>query len=124
HAGVVAPRDHVDLLAAELGNDGLDAGTALADRRPDRIEAVLSAGYGDLRPTARLASDRLDLHCPRVDLRDLELEQPLEETLVGPADVDLRTLRRAPYLEDERLDVLPDPVVLDGRLLGRRKDRL
>ena len=54
----------------------------------------------------------------------LELEQALEEALVGPADEDLRTLGRAADLEHERLDVLPDPIVLEHRLLGRRQDGL
>ncbi len=40
------------------------------------------------------------------------------------ADEDLRPARRAADLEDVGLDVLADPVVLDGRLLGRGEDRL
>ena len=48
----------------------------------------------------------------------------LQEALVGPADEDLRPARRAPDLEHERLDVLADAVVLEGRLLGGGEDRL
>ena len=48
----------------------------------------------------------------------------LQEALVGPADEDLRALGRATDLEHECLDVLADPVVLEGALLGRRQDRL
>src|SRR4030095_6829832 len=59
-----------------------------------------------------------------VDLGHLELEQALQEALVGSADKDLRAARRATDLEHERLDVLADPVMLDRRLLGRRQDRL
>jgi hypothetical protein len=59
-----------------------------------------------------------------VDLRHLELEQPPEEPLVRPADVDLGSPRGATNLEHVRLDVLADPVVLDRRLLRRREDRL
>ena len=40
------------------------------------------------------------------------------------ADEKLRATQAAPDLEDERLDVLADPVVLEGRLLGRGQDRL
>ena len=123
-AGVVAPRDDVDLLAGQLGDDGLDASAALADGRADRIEALLARRDGDLRAAARLAGDRLDLDRAAVDLGDLELEQALEEALVRPADEDLRALGRAPDLEHERLDVLADPVVLEGALLGRGEDRL
>ena len=43
---------------------------------------------------------------------------------MGPADEDLRTTARAADLEDVGLDVLADPVVLDGRLLGCGQDRL
>ena len=123
-AGVVAPRDDVDLLAGQLGDDGLDAGAALADRRADRVEPLLARGDGDLGAAAGLAGDGLDLDRAAVDLGDLELEQALEEALVGPADEDLRALGRATDLEHERLDVLADPVVLERRLLGRGEDRL
>ena len=122
---VVVPRDDVDLLAAELGHDGLDAGAALADRRADRVEALLARRDGDLGAAAGLAGDGLDLDRPGVDLRDLELEEaacrkPLWVRLTkicGPA-------RGAPDLEDVGLDVLADPVVLERRLLGRGEDRL
>ncbi len=40
------------------------------------------------------------------------------------AHEDLRAAHRTPHLEDERLDVLPDPVVLERALLGRSEDRL
>src|SRR5205814_2085009 len=46
------------------------------------------------------------------------------ETLVRPTDVDLRPTGGAPDLEHVGLDVLSDPVVLDGRLLSRREDCL
>ena len=86
HAGVVVPRDDVDLLAAELGDDGLDAGAALADGRADRIEALLARRDGDLGAAAGLAGDRADLDRAVVDLGHLELEQALQEALVRPAD--------------------------------------
>ena len=123
-AGVVAPRDDVDLLARQLGDDGLDARAALADGGADRVEALLARGDGDLGAAAGLAGDGLDLDRAAVDLGDLELEQALEEVLVRPADEDLRTLGRAADLEHERLDVLADAVVLEHRLLGRGKDGL
>jgi hypothetical protein len=59
-----------------------------------------------------------------VDLGNLELEQALEEALVRPAHEDLRAARRTADLEDVGLDVLADPIVLDGRLLGRGEDGL
>ena len=72
---VVVPGDDVDLLAAELGHHRLDPRASLADRGADRVEAVLAARDRDLGAAARLARDRLDLDGPRVDLRNLELEQ-------------------------------------------------
>jgi len=59
-----------------------------------------------------------------VDLGHLELEQPPQEALVRAAHEDLRASDRTPDLKDERFDVLPDAVVLEGALLGRREDRL
>ena len=122
--GVVVPRDDVDLLAAELGDDGLDARAALADGGADRVEAFLARGDGDLRAAAGLAGDRLDLDRAAVDLGHLELEQAAQEALVGAADEDLRPAAGAADLEDERLDVLADAVVLERRLLGGGEDRL
>ncbi len=59
-----------------------------------------------------------------MDLGDLELEQPAQEVLVGAADEQLRATQPAADLEDEGLDRLADPVVLERRLLGRGEDRL
>ena len=122
--GVLGPLDDVDLLAAQLGHDRLDARAALADGRADRVEALLARRHGHLGAAARLAGDGLDLHGAGVDLRDLQLEQAAQEALVGPADVDLRALGAAAHLQHERLDVLADAVVLERRLLGGGEDRL
>ncbi len=78
--GVVVPRDDVDLLAAELGDDGLDARAALADGGADRVEPLLARRDGDLGAAAGLAGDRPDLDGAAVDLGDLELEQALAGT--------------------------------------------
>ena len=121
---VVVPGDDVDLLPGQLGHDRLDARPALPDGRPDGVEALLARRDRHLRAAARLTGDGLDLDGPAVDLGHFELEQALQEALVSPADEDLRTLGGAPDLEDERLDVLPDAVVLEGALLGGREDRL
>src|SRR5439155_1041027 len=81
-AGVIVPRDDVDLLATELGDDRLDARPTLADRGTDRVETLLARRDGDLRPRAGLAGDRLDLDGAAVDLGDLELAEPLEDDLL------------------------------------------
>ncbi len=80
-AGVFAPRDDIDLLAAELGDDGLDPRAALADGRADRVKALLARGDGDLGAAAGLARDGLDLDGAAMDLRDLELEQARRKPL-------------------------------------------
>ena len=121
---VLGPRDDVDLLAAQLGDDRLDAAAALADGGADRVEPLLAAGDGDLAAAAGLAGDGLDLDRAGVDLRHLELEQAAQEVLVGAADVDERARGRAADLEHVRLDVLADAVVLGGRLVGRGQDGL
>ena len=124
HRRIVVPRDHVDLLAGELGHDGLDARATLADGRADRVEPILSRVHGHLRAAAGLTGDGLDLDGPAVDLGHLQLEQAAQEALVGPAHEDLRPADGAPDLEHERLDVLSDAVVLERALLGGGEDRL
>ena len=122
--GVLVPFDDVDLLAGELGDDGLDPRPALAHRRAHRVQPLLARRHGDLAPAAGIPRDRLDLHGAGVDLRHLQLEQAAQEALVRPADEDLGALGRPPDLEDEGLDVLADPVVLHRGLLGGREDGL
>ena len=121
---ILGPRDDVDLLPAQLRDDRLDAGAALAHGRADRVEARLPARDSDLGTAASLARDRLDLDQPAVDLRDLELEEAAQEVLVAAADEDLRPAGRSAHLQHEGLQGLADAVVLGRRLLGRREDRL
>ncbi len=121
---VFVPLDDVDLLAGELGHDGLDPSPALAHGRAHRVQALLARCDGDLAPAARVPRDRLDLDGAGVDLGYFQLEQATQEALVGPAHQDLGTLGRATHLEDEGLHVLADPVVLDRGLLGRGQDGL
>ena len=50
---VLAPFDHVDLLAGQLGDHRLDACAALADRCPDGVEALLAGRDGHLASGCR-----------------------------------------------------------------------
>src|SRR5690606_3809883 len=59
--GVRRPRDHVDVLVAELADDGVDAAPLHADAGADGVDAVVVAHDGHLRAVARLADDLLDL---------------------------------------------------------------
>src|SRR5581483_2581819 len=122
--GLLAPLDDVDLLATELVDDRLHAQTALPDARAAGVDAGLARADGDLGARAGLASDADDLDLPVIDLRDLELEEPLHEKLVRAADDDGGPAQRAAYLEDHHFAVLPDEVPLVRRLLVARQDGL
>ena len=61
-------RDDVDLLAAKLLDDGLDARPLHADARADRIDVGVTAGDGDLRARAGLAGAGDDADDALVDL--------------------------------------------------------
>ena len=55
---------------------------------------------------------------------EADAEEALQEALVGPADHEHWALGAAADLEDEGLDVLADPVVLERALLAGGEDRL
>src|SRR5205807_8422380 len=90
----------------------------------DRVGPGLARAHGERRARAGLAPDARDLHLTVVELRHLELEQPLHETAMRAAHDDLRAVDRATHLEDEHLAVLADEVALVRRLLAAREDRL
>ena len=46
--GVLGPLDDIDLLAAKLRHDSLDARPALPDGCPDRIQTLLARRHGNL----------------------------------------------------------------------------
>ena len=79
------PRDDVDLLAAQLGDDHAHAGASGAHAGADRVDALDVRLDGDLRAVARLARDRADLDEPVGDLRHLELEQRPDQLRVAPS---------------------------------------
>ena len=63
---IAVPRDDVDLLAAQLLHDRLDARALHADARADRIDVRVAAHDGDLRARARLTgARRRSSRCPR-----------------------------------------------------------
>ena len=91
---------------------------------PDRVDVGVVRPDGDLGPVPRLAGRRLDLHDPRPDLGDLELEEALDEPGVGAADDDLWPLRRLSHLDDVGLEPRPVLVAFVGDLLRLREQRL
>src|SRR3954452_1105563 len=122
--GLVVVGDDVDLLAAQLAHDHAHARAARPDARADRVDAVLMRDDGDLRAVARLARDVLDLDEAVGDLRDLELEQRLDQLAVAARDDDRRALRGGRDLLDDRLDALVVLVALALDLLGLGQQRL
>src|SRR5581483_12417372 len=118
------PRDDVDLIAAQLRDDHPHARAARADAGPDRIYALGVRLDRDLRAVARLAGDAADLDEPVGNLRDLELEERLDQLWVAPREDDLRALRSRAHLGDHGLDPRALLVALAVDLLGSRQQRL
>ena len=120
---VLVPLNDVDLLAVQLVYDVLYADAAQAHTGPDGVDAFLFSPHGDLASRAGLPRDRYDLNGAVVYLRHLHLEEPPHQFLVGARDDELRAPGGLPDRLKEHLELLADPVAVEGRLLGRRQDR-
>src|SRR5436190_2535730 len=118
------PRDDVDLLAAQLGDDHPDARAARADARADRVDALGVRLDRDLRAVAGLAGDAADHDEPVRDLGHLELEERLDQLRVAAGEDHLRALRARADLGDDGLDARALLVALAVDLLGARQQRL
>ena len=118
------PRDDVDLLAAQLGDDHAHARAARADTGADRVDALGVRLDGDLRAVAGLARDAADLDETVGDLGHLELEERLDQLGVAPREDHLRALRAGAHLGDHGLDARALLVALAVDLLGARQQRL
>src|SRR5437773_2082790 len=121
---VVRPLDDVDLLAAQLAADDLDARAAQAHAGADGVHVALGGGHRDLGALAALARRRLDDDDPLLDLGDLRLEEPREVARVCARERDLRALGRAPHLEHVGAHAVARVVALPGDLLALGQDRL
>jgi len=66
----------------------------------------------------------LDLDDAVSDLRDFELEEPLDQARVRPRNNDLRTLWCAPHFDDVGLLAIALPWALERHLLCLRHERL
>ena len=75
--------DDIDLFAAQLVDDGFNAGSALADARADRIDRVIGGIDRHLGAVSRLARDGLDLHNAGLDLRHFHLKEALDQPCVA-----------------------------------------
>jgi len=78
---------------------------------------------GDLRAVAGLPGDVRDFDQPVGDLRNLQLEQLLDQLGVAPGDDDRGALGRRRDLLDDRLDALRMVIALALDLLRLRQQR-
>ncbi len=122
--GVFAPLDDVDLLSTELADDGLNPGPLHSDARTHRVHVTLAGDDGHLGSLPRLTHATPDLHRAVVDLRHLHLEQLDEESRIGAADDDVRTLGRLGHSDDGHANPIPSLVGFGAALLLARKQRL
>src|SRR6185312_7142267 len=122
--GLRVPRDDVDLLAAELGDDHTDARPSRADTGAHGIDSLDVRFDGDLRAVAGLAGDAANLDEAVGDLRDLELEERLDQLGIAPRQDHLRALRPGTDLGDDRLDAAALLVALAVHLFGAREESL
>ena len=110
--------DDVDLFAAQLADDGLDAHALHADAGADRVDVLVAGHDGDLGALAGLARDGADGDGAVVDLGDFGLEEDLHERGSGAGDDDLRALGGAVDAQQDDADALADGELLEARLLA------
>ncbi len=120
---VLGPLDDVDLLAAQLADDGLHARAAHADAGADRIDVALAREDRDLGAVARLADGAANHHRAVVDLRHFLLEQLDEQRRIGARQDDLRALGVLRDRLDDGAHAVADGVVLRARLFLARNLR-
>ena len=86
---IIAPTDDVDPLASQLAGHVFNPVASHAHTSPNAIDALIGAADGYLAAIPRLAADRVDLDDPFGNLRNLLLEQPLDQGPLGPRKDDL-----------------------------------
>src|SRR5581483_3269108 len=118
------PRHDVDLLAAELLDDGLHARAAHADAGAHRVDVRVVRRDGDLGASTGLACRALHLDDALVDLGHLLLEELDQETGMRPREDDLRALSRELDVQDERADAIALTIALARDLLLLGEDRV
>ena len=121
---ILRPFDDVDLLAAQLADDRLDARALHADAGADRVDVALARVDRHLGAIARLAHRAANHHGAVVDLRHFLLEQLDQQRRIRARQHDLRSLGAAVDAADHRADAVADGVVLRARLFLARQLRL
>src|SRR3989442_1963801 len=122
--GVGRPLHDVDLLAAQLPADALDARAAKPHAGADGIDVALGGDHGDLGALPRLPRRRLDLYDALGDLGNLGLEEAHEEARIRAREEDLRPLGRLLHLLDVGAHPVIGVVALAGNLLALGDHRL
>src|SRR5207302_2617889 len=116
--------DDVDLLAAQLADDGLHARAFHADAGADRIDVALARHDRDLGALAGLAHGAADDDGAVVNLRHFHLEELDQQARIGAREDYLRSFRLRVDVDDDRFDAIALRVALGARLLAARDDSL
>src|SRR4051794_25118099 len=121
---VFIERDDVDLLAAQLADDGLHARALHADACADRIDVALARHDRDLGALTRLADGAADDDSAVVNFRHFHLEKLDEQTRIGAREDDLRSFRLRVDVDDDSFDAIALRITFGARLLAARDDPL
>ena len=119
---VIAVLDDVDLLAAQLANDGLYPGALHADAGADRIDVALATDDRDLGPLTRRTNGCLDLYSAVVDLGHLHLEELDKQSGIGAGEDHLRPLRLLMDFDDDGANPFALTVALMAGLFAAWND--
>ena len=112
------PFNDVNLLAAQLPDDGLDTHALHAHTGAHGVYIAVSGDNGNLGALPRLAGDGLDQNSSVIYLRNLHFKKPLNEGSVGAGKHHLCAFGIGIHLFDYDPQPVPNAVVLQPRLLA------
>ena len=117
HHGIVGIFDDVDLLAAQLADDGLHAHAFHADAGADAIDIAVAALHGDLGALAGFARAALDGHGAVVDLRHFLFEEAHHQFRRRARYQHAGALAGLIHQLDDAAHAVADAVAFEARLL-------